>query len=46
MKWGFIDDAGHMVIAPQFDATRRFDEGLAPACVGDAASRKCGYIAR
>ena len=39
-KWGYIDKTGKMVIAPQFDATDGFSEGLANVRVG----QKWGYI--
>lgn len=40
--WGFIDRTGAMAIAPQFDDTFGFAEGLAPAKVGD----RWGFIDR
>lgn len=33
-KTGFLDRAGKIVIAPQFDAAGSFCEGLAPVCMG------------
>jgi len=39
-KWGYIDQAGNMVIAPQFDYTDGFTEGLAAVKVRE----KWGYI--
>lgn len=39
-KIGFIDKTGRMVIAPKFDGTWGFSEGLAPVQAGD----KWGYI--
>lgn len=30
-NWGFIDEQGKWIISPQFDQTRNFSEGVAPA---------------
>lgn len=42
-KWGYLDAAGHGVIAPRFEWAGEFSEGLAP--VGDDSGR-CGYVDR
>lgn len=39
-KWGYVDNRGEVVIAPQFDGALSFSEGLAPVCIGG----KWGYI--
>ena len=39
-KWGYIDEAGRLVIGPWFDEAFGFSEGLAPVRQGD----KWGYI--
>ena len=38
-KFGFVDQKGFVVIAPQFDSAEGFSEGLAAVCVG-----RCDYI--
>ena len=46
-KWGYINKSGIYVIAPQFDGTRPFSEGLAVVWIGgDGLGRggKWGYI--
>jgi hypothetical protein len=40
-KNGYINRKGEIVIAPQFEFTLPFSEGLAAVCID---SRKCGYI--
>lgn len=39
-KWGYIDPAGKIVVAPQFQDAREFSEGLAAVCV----DKKWGYV--
>ena len=39
-KWGYLDTAGRVVIAPKFDEAKGFSEGRAAVRVGD----KWGYI--
>ncbi|MCE9545629.1 MAG: WG repeat-containing protein [Planctomycetia bacterium] len=39
-KWGFVDRAGKIVIAPQFEHTENFSEGFAVVWEG----KKAGYI--
>jgi hypothetical protein len=45
-KFGFIDKNGWQVIAPQFDWTGGFSEGLAVVRAGGARGGKYGYIDR
>lgn len=40
-KWGFLDTAGHVVVAPQFQMTRPFSSGM--AMVVDSLDR-CAFI--
>lgn len=40
LRWGFIDTAGKMVVAPQYDKTEPFSDGLAAVQSGS----KWGYI--
>jgi hypothetical protein len=43
-KWGYIDTGGRMVINPQFDYARPFNEGLAAVLVGVRKdNRSFGY---
>jgi hypothetical protein len=39
-KWGFIDEAGNIVIAPCFDAAESFSEGLAAIGIKEPDRRK------
>lgn len=39
-KWGYVDEAGHVVISAQFDCAGGFSEHLAPVKIG----KKWGYI--
>lgn len=41
-KWGFVDAAGELVIAPRFEAAGNFYGGLATVCLG----RRWGWIDR
>lgn len=51
-KYGFIDEAGKLVINPMFEGARSFREGLAAVCVGKGCygglfnkeEKKWGYI--
>ncbi len=51
-KYGFIDEAGKLVINPMFESAESFREGLAAVCVGrgcyggfdNKAEKKWGYI--
>jgi hypothetical protein len=43
-KTGYIDRGGVMVIAPEFDGSGSFAEGLASVRIGDERSGKWGYI--
>ncbi|MGA7794603.1 MAG: WG repeat-containing protein [Candidatus Acidiferrales bacterium] len=47
-KYGFVDTAGKMVVAPQFTYVPElpFQEGLAAVFVGEGATRRAGFINR
>ncbi len=43
-KWGYIDRAGEIKIAPQFDVANRFSDGLVLAAIRGGAEGEAGYI--
>jgi len=43
-KYGFIDQTGKVVIAPQFDSASDFSEGLALVRIGGESTGKYGFI--
>ena len=44
-KYGYIDKSGNITIEPQYRNVGNFEDGLAPACIGENYSnQKCGYI--
>lgn len=54
-KWGYVDKAGRLVIAPQFEDAESFREGLAPVkvhdeqttwCPADPAGNRSGFTMR
>jgi hypothetical protein len=44
VKTGFIDEKGHVVVAPQFLTVGRFSQGLASVAVRVGKSVRCGFI--
>lgn len=45
-KWGYMNKAGMVVIAPQFTSADYFSEGLAPVKIGYGIEAKFGFINR